>query len=135
MFRLFRKYRTSIATGTILFFVVAGTGFPLLECLHYCSHLTFSHPKDFKKHSYYSHHGEHVHSVLNLMATIKDGDHESPPVPVKETQDSEFKKLAKHFPASHCLLLALIARPQEVIYRELPLTIHFPSIPTQPPQV
>ncbi len=86
MFQHFRKYRHFFAIGLMGFYLAGGLQFPMLECLHFLSHLDDLAAGKHKSHHFHSHDATHSHNSLLMLNEVLDTE-DNNEAPVNETSD------------------------------------------------
>lgn len=96
MFQQFRKYRNFFAIGIMGFYLAGGLQFPMLECLHFLTHVGDLAKGNYESHRFHSHAGSHQHKALTVLAN-NDAPGHTNSAPVDETLDLSLKKFPQFF--------------------------------------
>ena len=98
MFQYFRKYRHFFAIGLMGFYLAGGLQFPILECLHFFTHLDDLAAGKYDSHQFHAHGNNHAHHSLAVLDTVLDNT-KNDESPVNETSDSSVNKFPQlvHF--------------------------------------
>lgn len=96
MFQQFRKYRNFFAIGILGFYLAGGLQFPMLECLHFLTHVGDLATGNYESHRFHSHNDGHQHKTLAVFAEVNQPDEKSS-TPVDETSDLSVKKFPQLF--------------------------------------
>ena len=91
-----RKYRHLFAIAMMGFYLLGGLQFPMLECLHFFSHLDDLATGQYNSHTFHSHDGSHKHGTLAVLDGLDENSHEQQ-APVNETSDPSPKKFPQLF--------------------------------------
>ena len=112
MFNQLRKYRNFFTIGLLGFYLAGGLQFPLLECLHFLTHLDDLVAGKFQSHGYYSHGDHHEHLVLDVFDQM-DEDVPLEQAPTNGANDVEAKKFPQiiktEVPFEGCLAVKQIS--------------------------
>ncbi len=134
MFQLFRKYKVAFTAGMIGFYLVGGMQFPVLECLHYLSHLGNMAGGNYQQHNLHDHNNQHSHLALSIIDGLtSDGAEEN--LPVEAPNNKEFKKVFQWLPISEALTVVADFQNINTYYLIAGISGVDKRVPTPPPQV
>jgi hypothetical protein len=133
MFQQFRKYRNFLTIGILGFYLAGGLQFPMLECLHFLTHVGDLAKGNYESHRFHSHSDNHQHITLAVLAVVDQPDQPNS-TPVDETSDLSIKKFPQFFQS----------QPDRFVFRLKKQTRHFAAakklrsttapVPSPPPR-
>ena len=86
--RLIEKYRPNLAFGILAFFLIGIFHNPILEGLHFLSHLDDFSKGNCEMHSFESHNTSHNHLIINsLKSTSQDSNSNLPNQKTKKSNN------------------------------------------------
>ena len=131
--RLIQKYRPKLALAVLTFFLVGIFQNPILEGLHFLSHLDDFANGNCQYHSFNSHNSEHEHLVIDIIK----GDSELPlneDLPINQNTSPDSKKLTQFVYENSGNLSEISLLKSKPIGAKMSIRLFHLEVPCPPPK-